>query len=72
MSFGWEPELASDATATDDDLAAAGLSSRFDDQIDAEEWLSDNYLELADLGVVSVTLFDDDTKVYGPMSLDQA
>ena len=41
-------------------------------QSDAESWLGEHWRELADLGVAQVTLFDEDRKVYGPMSLAEA
>ncbi len=72
MSFWWEPMLRSDVILSPDDLAGAGLTDRYEEQLDAEEWLSDNFSELVDLGVTSVTLFEDETKVYGPMSLSEA
>lgn len=72
MSLRWDAELAPGSKATADDLAGAGIETRFDDQLNAEQWLTDNFAELADLGVASVTLFDEDEKVYGPMRLDEA
>ena len=36
---------------------------------DAESWLGEAYPDLADDGVASVTLFEGDREVYGPMSL---
>jgi len=36
---------------------------------DAESWLGEAWAELADQGVASVTLFEGDREVYGPMSL---
>lgn len=41
----------------------------FDDQAAAEAWLTSNYVLLTDAGVQTVTLYDDDRLVYGPMSL---
>ncbi len=38
-------------------------------QSDAESWLGEHWRELADAGVAQVTLFEDERKVYGPMSL---
>ena len=42
---------------------------RFVSQADAESWVGETWAELADEGVASVTLFDGDRAVYGPMSL---
>ncbi len=38
-------------------------------QSDAESWLGEHWRELATAGVAQATLFDDERKVYGPMSL---
>jgi hypothetical protein len=38
-------------------------------QSDAESWLGEKWRELAEAGVAQATLFDDERKVYGPMSL---
>lgn len=69
MSYWWDAELAPGAEATTDDLTGAGLGMQFDDQIAAEEWLGNFYLDLQDLGVTQVSLFEADRLVYGPMSL---
>ena len=44
-------------------------SPGFDDQQGAEDWLSENWRDLADQGVDQVTLHSGDEVVYGPMSL---
>jgi hypothetical protein len=44
-------------------------SPTFDDQTEAEEWLSANWQDLADAGVDEVTLLAGGEVVYGPMSL---
>ncbi|MGH3718580.1 MAG: hypothetical protein ACRDRI_07000 [Pseudonocardiaceae bacterium] len=46
-----------------------GPDITFDDQTDAEEWLSREWPALLDGGVGAVTLFDGVAVVYGPMSL---
>lgn len=69
MAYWWQAEVAPGATVTEDDLAAVGVGTRFDDQASAEQWLGDFYLELQDLGVQQVSLFESDRLVYGPMSL---
>lgn len=48
---------------------APGPDITFDDQGDAEEWLSCEWPSLLDSGVAAVTLLDDEDVVYGPMSL---
>lgn len=72
MAYWWYAELAPGSEANADDLAGAGLDMRFDDQPSAEEWLSSFYLDLQDLGVAQVSLFEADRLVYGPMSLADA
>ena len=52
----------------DDDF---GQADGFAGQDDAEAWLTATYEELADAGVDAVSLYDGETLVYGPMSLDE-
>ncbi len=47
-----------------------GLEVEFDDQAQAEAWLTASYTDLADAGVHQVSLYESDRLVYGPMSLD--
>ncbi|MBV9832488.1 MAG: hypothetical protein JOZ82_12925 [Marmoricola sp.] len=44
--------------------------TEFPTRSDAESWLGEAYPDLADDGVASVTLFEGDREVYGPMSLE--
>lgn len=44
-------------------------SPAFEDQQDAEDWLSQRWRDLVDAGVDEVTLRCDGEVVYGPMSL---
>lgn len=69
MGYYWDATLSAGAEVGDDELAGAGVGRRFDDQAGAEDWLSQNYLELTELGVDYVTLYEEDRLVYGPMSL---
>jgi len=71
MGYLWSAELAPGAETSTDDLAGAGIGRRFDEQSQAEAWLSEYYEDLADLGVCAVSLFEEDRLVYGPMSLDE-
>lgn len=50
-------------------VVAAGPDVTFESQEDAEEWLRDNFDELAEQGVGTVTLVDGEHAVYGPMFL---
>lgn len=66
MGFHWqshpklEPELC----------VALGLTGRFADQATAEAWLTENYPTLTDSGVHTVSLYEEERLVYGPMSLE--
>jgi hypothetical protein len=42
---------------------------RFSSQADAESWVGETWSDLAAQGVDAVTLFEDERRVYGPMSL---
>ncbi len=65
MPWIWRYEKADGAVAS-----GAGLQEAvFTSQGDAESWLGENWHDLLDAGVDQVTLFDDDRKEYGPMSL---
>ena len=44
-------------------------SPSFPTQADAESWIGETWQELFDGGVEAVFLLDDETVVYGPMSL---
>lgn len=43
--------------------------TEFPNRADAEAWLGDDWQEVADAGVATVTLMCGDDVVYGPMSL---
>jgi hypothetical protein len=51
---------------------AGGESHTFEDQQEAEDWLSEQFATLAEQGVDDVTLMSGDELVYGPMSLHPA
>jgi hypothetical protein len=57
-----------DASGTVVDVADHS-GQRFLSQADAESWVGEIWAELAEAGVDSVTLFEHDRQVYGPMSL---
>lgn len=63
MSWTWRYEDGAGATLDGPE------SEIFESRSDAESWLGLSFGELADEGVVSVTLLDGQKKVYGPMSL---
>jgi hypothetical protein len=67
MSWHWRLEDPSGSTL---DPAAVGVEvPDFDNQGDAESWLGEIWRELLERGVATVTLFDGETKAYGPMGL---
>jgi hypothetical protein len=67
MTWHWRLEDASGATI---DAASLGVEvPGTDNQGDAESWLGENWRDLLDRGVATVTLFDGETEVYGPMGL---
>jgi len=55
---------------SEEDAAELGLEVEFDDQGQAEAWLTTSYLGLSGAGIHEVTLYENDRLVYGPMSLD--
>ena len=67
MSWYWRLE---DPSGAELDPAAVGVEvPRADNQGDAESWLGENWRDLLERGVATVTLFDGGQEVYGPMSL---
>jgi hypothetical protein len=64
----WWWRLEDDAGA-DVAVSEEYADQRFVSQADAESWVGESWAELAEEGVASVTLFDGDRAVYGPMSL---
>ena len=67
MSWYWRLE---DPSGAELDPAAVGVEvPRSDNQGDAESWLGENWRELLERGVATVTLFDGEQEVYGPMGL---
>lgn len=62
----WRMEdAAGKEVPVDDELAG----QRFASQADAESWVGETWSDLAADGVDAVTLFENDRRVYGPMSL---
>ena len=66
MGYYW----AATPEPTEEAAADLGLDVEFDDQAEAEAWLSASYAELAEGGVHKVSLYESDRLVYGPMSLE--
>lgn len=65
MAYRWRYQ---DGTGQDTD----GPAEVFDDQIDAEDWLSRCWAGLLESGIEQVTLLEGESEVYGPMSLRPA
>lgn len=63
---GWWWRL-DDETGTE--VKPSGGRQEFPTRADAESWVGEVWQDLADDGVASVTLFEGDREVYGPMSL---
>lgn len=61
MSWRW--------VASADPVDVSGLQRTFATQGEAESWLGEFYPDLVDAGVGSVTLYEEDRLVYGPMPL---
>ncbi|WP_372735572.1 hypothetical protein [Nocardioides sp.] len=51
------------------EVSAPHAGQRFANQADAESWVGECWPALAEEGVESVTLFEHERIVYGPMSL---
>jgi hypothetical protein len=70
MTWTWRLEDPDGATL---DPAALGVEvPPADNQGDAESWLGENWRDLLARGVAQVSLFDGDTRAYGPMGLAPA
>jgi hypothetical protein len=67
MAWTWRFER-SDGT----EVPPAVEPEEFSTQSDAESWLGEHWKELREGGVDQLVLFDDGTKIYGPMSLHEA
>jgi hypothetical protein len=67
MSWHWRFE---DPAGTPIDPASLGVDlDEADNQSDAESWLGEHWRDLLARGVATVTLFNGDDEVYGPMGL---
>ena len=67
MSWTWR--LEGPAGETVDPTAVDVTVPPSENQADAESWLGENWRDLLARGVSAVTLFDEETRVYGPMGL---
>jgi hypothetical protein len=67
MTWHWRLE---DSTGAAVEPSSIGMEvPGADNQGDAESWLGEHWRELLDKGVATVTLFEGDDEVYGPMGL---
>ena len=67
MSWTWR--LEGPAGETVDPASIGTTVPTSENQGDAESWLGEHWRELLASGVSAVTLFDGETRVYGPMGL---
>ncbi|GHF32224.1 hypothetical protein GCM10010218_11510 [Streptomyces mashuensis] len=67
MAWTWRFEK-SDGT----EIPPSVEPEEFGTQGDAESWLGEYWRPLLDGGVDHVFLYEDDTRIYGPMSLHEA
>jgi len=65
MAWTWRLE---DAEGT---VLSTPVPPTYGSQADAESWLGEQWRELRDAGVATVTLLDGSAPVYGPMSLSE-
>lgn len=65
MAWTWRFEK-SDGTKVE----PAVTPEEFTTQGDAESWIGETWRDLLDGGADQVVLFEDDTKIYGPMPLN--
>lgn len=66
LAWWWRCE---DAAGGEVDVPEPYAGQRFANQGDAESWVGEVFAALAAEGVDAVTLFEDQRRVYGPMSL---
>ena len=69
VTMTWHWRFEDPAGAAIDPATLGAEMPDTDNQGDAESWLGENWRELLDKGVATVTLFDGDAEVYGPMGL---
>lgn len=68
-AMGWMWIYLNETGAPLADLPASAVTEPFPTQADAETWFGESWRELLAGGVESVSLFEGDRQVYGPMSL---
>ncbi|RJQ80259.1 hypothetical protein D5S17_07210 [Pseudonocardiaceae bacterium YIM PH 21723] len=65
MVYRWRYQ---DANGSD----VQGPDTTWEDQVDAEDWLSGHWVALVESGIDRVTLLHGEAEIYGPMSLHAA
>jgi hypothetical protein len=68
MSWRWVPDRRPVSSRSNPDLTSIGRT--FQTQGEAETWLGEFYPSLLRAGVRTVSLYEADRLVYGPMSLE--
>ncbi|MFT3862082.1 hypothetical protein [Micropruina sp.] len=67
MAWHWR---ADDGFETGPTVTSVAMGGTFESQPEAEHWLTGAYQDLADHGVRTVSLYEENRLVYGPMSLE--
>ncbi|MGY1594391.1 hypothetical protein ACI789_17960 [Geodermatophilus sp. SYSU D00965] len=67
--MGWYWRLEDPSGAEVDAESVGVVVPDSENQGDAESWLGEHWRVLLERGVATVTLFDGDQEVYGPMGL---
>lgn len=70
MAFTWRYENAAGAEV-EPVVPVEGEHTAFSTQSDAENWIGENWPELLAAEVEQVSLLEDGTVTYGPMSLQE-
>lgn len=70
MSYHWDLTMIDGSQPDPAQLSVIGADETFPDQQQAEQWLKGFFMDLTDLGVTEVSLYEEDRLVYGPMSLE--
>lgn len=70
MAFTWRYEDTAGERLAEPSIE--GAADHYVTQGDAESWLGENWRALLEAGVEQVTLLEDTSVVYGPMSLRPA
>lgn len=62
--FTWKPQMMDGPLYDVEDLADTGIDKEFDSRAEAEEWVTQNYELLEELGVDAVSLYEGEELLY--------